>query len=356
MKPFRDRNPLVVGAVGLGVIAAMVATAFGFGRVPFLGGDDPYVANFSEAAGLREGEEVRLAGIRVGQVRSVELEGDHVRVEFVVDGGTQLGDRTSAEIKIKTVLGAHFLSLAPSGKGRMQPGDVIPTDRTTEPFNVIPAVSELTKETQAIDVQQLARSMETLTATFKDSPPEVRAALSGLTRISKTISSRDEELAELMKHSKNITGALADRDRDFTALLRDGDALLKEVKARRDMIHQLLVNTVVLAQQVTALVEENNAALKPALNDLKSVVKVLERNTESLEKSIRLMGPFVRQFTDATGSGNWFDSYVQNLIPVPPAVVQQQENRIDRQEIISTRPLLEDLLAPKGQTSTGGGG
>ncbi|MQA96076.1 MAG: MCE family protein [Streptosporangiales bacterium] len=355
MRPFRERNPLVVGAVGLAVIAALIAVAFSFGRVPFLGGDDAYVAHFSEAAGLREGEEVRLAGIRVGQVRAVELEGDHVRVEFVVDSGTRLGDRTSAEIKIKTILGAHFLSLSPNGPGRLEPGDVIPTSRTTEPFNVIPAVEQLTKEIQAIDVKQLARSMDTLSSTFKDSPPEVRAALSGLTRISKTISSRDDQLRELMEHSKNITGTLADRDRDFTLLLRDGDALLKEVQARRNMIHQLLLNTVMLAQQITALVEENNAALKPALADLKGVVKVLERNTDSLDRSLRLMGPFVRQFTDATGSGNWFDSYVQNLLPVPPAIVQQQENRVERQEILSTRPLLEDLLAPKGETTSGGG-
>src|SRR5512139_945639 len=117
--PFRERNPVVVGAVSLAVIAAMVLAAFRAEDLPLIGGGDTYHAAFSEAGGLKANDEVRIAGVRVGKVQKVDLEGDHVRVEFQVDKGVEFGSTTSAAIKVKTLLGAMYLSLQPGGSGQM---------------------------------------------------------------------------------------------------------------------------------------------------------------------------------------------------------------------------------------------
>lgn len=52
---------------------------------------------------------------------------------------------------------------------------------------------------------------------------------------------------------------LADRNQDFTKLVQDGDKVLQAVQSRRAVIHQLLINTVALSQQVNALIRENES-------------------------------------------------------------------------------------------------
>src|SRR3954454_9808657 len=106
--PFRERNPVVIGAISLAVIAALMTLAFKAGDLPVIGGGDTYYADFSEAGGLKPNDEVRIAGVRVGKVKDIELVGDHVRVEFQVDGVAQFGPETAAHIKVKTILGAMY--------------------------------------------------------------------------------------------------------------------------------------------------------------------------------------------------------------------------------------------------------
>ena len=83
-KPFRERNPVIIGAISLAVIAVMILGAFRAQDLPVIGGGDTYTAAFSEAGGLKTNDPVRIAGVRVGSVESIELEGDHVKVSFRV--------------------------------------------------------------------------------------------------------------------------------------------------------------------------------------------------------------------------------------------------------------------------------
>ena len=78
--PFRERNPVVVGAISLAVVAALILAAFNAQNLPIIGGGDVYYAAFKEAGGLKANDEVRIAGVRVGKVEKVELDGDHVKV------------------------------------------------------------------------------------------------------------------------------------------------------------------------------------------------------------------------------------------------------------------------------------
>src|SRR5687768_12877475 len=111
MKPFRERNPVIIGAVSLAMIAAMIMAAFRAQDLPLIGGGDVYYANFAEAGGLKPNDEVRIAGVRVGKVEAVELEDGQVKVTFRIKTDSQFGDETGAAIKVKTLLGAMFLSL-----------------------------------------------------------------------------------------------------------------------------------------------------------------------------------------------------------------------------------------------------
>lgn len=317
MKPFRERNPVVTGAVGLTLIVAALLGAFQLDRLAALTGR-AYQAAFTDASGLAVGNEVRVAGVRVGKVTAVELARDtrsYVRVRFRVDDdAVRLGDRTGATIRIKTVLGQKYLALAPAGAGRLPEGGQIPLDRTAAPFDVVQAVTGLADTLDKVDTDQLAAAFTTLSETFADTPASVDSALGGLARLSRTVADRDAELRSLLTRAREVTGVLATRDEEFRKLVTDGEALLAEVTRRRDAIHKLLVGTNDLATQLSGLVADNRTELDPALRELREVIAVLQRNRDNLERSIARMAPFVTAFANVVGNGRWFDSYVHGLV------------------------------------------
>ncbi|GAA4000808.1 MCE family protein [Allokutzneria multivorans] len=314
MKPFRERNPVTLGASGLLVIVLGLLAAFFADDLPIIGGGTSYRAHFSEAGGLRDGDEVRVAGVKVGKVTGVELEGDHVLVSFRVSD-TWVGDRTSAAIKIKTLLGQKFLSLDPQGEQEQRPGQAIPRERTIAPYDVTEAFTGLATTITEIDTEQLAKSFRVVSDTFRDTPGEVRGALDGLSALSRTISTRDQQLATLLRNTNQISKTVSDRNAEFEKLLGDGNKLLEEIRKRRDAIKNLLTGTQKLAGELKGLVADNKAQLRPALEQLERVTTMLDRNQESLSKSIQLMAPFVRVFANTLGNGRWFDTYICGLLP-----------------------------------------
>ncbi|MGA8115575.1 MAG: MCE family protein, partial [Actinocatenispora sp.] len=329
MKPFRERNQFVIGAAGLALLAATMLAAFNTDSLPVLSSGDTYSAAFSDASGLQADNEVRIAGVKVGKVTAVDLDQHdgkpQVRVEFRVDNGVSFGRRTEAMIRIKTVLGQKFLGLDPAGPGRMNAGEQIPRSRTSSPFDVVQAVNGLADTVDQIDTKQLAKAFDVLSDTLADTPPNVRGSLTGLSRLSRTVASRDAALRELLRRARGVTGVLADRSEEFKKLLKDGNLLLGEVKQRRAAIHALLVNTDKLAKQLDGLVTDNQKQLNPALKELRGVVGVLQRNRDNLTKTIKNLSPFLDAFTNVLGNGRWFDSYLNALLQpylpgAPPAV------------------------------------
>ncbi|MFI0468757.1 MCE family protein [Saccharopolyspora sp. 5N102] len=316
MTAFSQRDPLKIGIAGLLALVLMFLLALNFERLPFIGGTT-YTAQFTEAAGLRPDSEVRIAGVKVGTVSDVEIEGDHVLVSFRV-GDAWLGDHTTAAIRIKTLLGQKYLALDPQGGEEMSPSEPIPLQRTVSPYDVIEAFSDLSTTVDKIDTGQLAESFRTLSNTFKGTPDEVSGALDGLSQLSRTISSRDEQLEHLLSNTSQVSKTIVDRNADFEKLLADGNLLLQEIRARRDSISGLLDGTRTLSQQLSGLVDDNNAQIGPALQQLDRVTKMLQRNQDNLNRSLEMFAPFTRYFSNVLGNGRWFDTYICGLLP--PAI------------------------------------
>ena len=316
-KPFRERNPVIIGAISLAVIAALVMAAFRAVDLPLIGGGDTYYAAFTETGGLKANDEVRVAGVRVGKVQEVTLDGGHVRVEFTVDRGVDFGRDTGANIKVKTLLGAMYLALVPNGTGQLEEGAEIPTSRTNSPYDVVEAFSGLADTSERIDTDQLATSLDTLASLMESTPEEFQGALRGMSALSQNIAARDEQLNELLGNMQKVSKVLADRNGDLITLMEDGDKLFRALVSRREAVHNLLVATSRLSTELTALVRETRDDLAPALGHLDSVLDMLRKNQENLDNSLRLMAPFYRVFANTLGNGPWFDTYIQNLPPVP---------------------------------------
>ena len=312
MGPFREMNKTVIGGVGLVLILLLVAAAFSADKLPIIGGGTIYQAEFTEAAGLQPNDEVRVAGVKVGKVVGVALKnGDRVLVHFRVKNA-DFGKTSRADIRIKTVLGRKFVMLTPDGPGQLSPNDVIPRSRTSSPYDVSEAFQGLASTVGQIDTTQLEKSFRTLADTFRNTPDEVRASLTGLSRLSRTIASRDQELQTLLRRSSVVTLALSQRDQDLTAFLADSSLILQELHRRREAINSLLVTTTQLSEQLIALVRENRATLAPALTKLHDVVLVLKANEDNIDKAVPRLASFTRIFSNNLGNGRWFDTIIQN--------------------------------------------
>lgn len=318
MKSFRERNPVPIAIIGLLVLALLAVGAFSADRLPILGATT-YSAEFSEAAGLQARDPVYIAGIEVGRVSAVELAGDRVLVSMRIRDAW-IGDRTTASIQIKSLLGAKAVRLDPRGERPMDPGEPIPLARTASPYDVVEALNGLSGTLGEIDIPQLEQSLRTLSDTFRDTPEELRGTLDGLSRLSRTIADRDQEVRHLLAGTHDVSRVLADRNTEFERLLADGNLLLAEVQRRREAIAGLLTGVVALSVQLRGLVADNSAQLRPALEQLDRVAAVLQRNQDNLDRALRLAPVFTSLFTNAVGNGRWFDSYACGLL-VPPTAL-----------------------------------
>lgn len=323
MKSFRSRNPITIGITGLVVIALALLAAVYSDDLPIIGGGTTYQAEFSEAAGIKPSDEVRIAGVKVGKVTDVDLVGASVVVSFKVKDAW-VGDRTRAAIKIKTLLGQKYLALEPDGGAVMDPDRPIPRNRTVAPYDVLEAFRGLAETVDEVDTPQLAKSFEVLSQTFSDTPDNVKGALDGLSALSKTISSRDEQLAQLLGNTAQISSTLADRDAEVAKLLEDGNLLLDEVRKRKAAISSLLDGTKKLSAELKGLVEDNSKQLDPVLAQLDQFTAMLQRNQDDLGKGIEKLAPFVRQFTNTLGNGRWFDNYICGLLPPSVGSINSQ--------------------------------
>lgn len=311
MKPFRERNPVIIGFAGFAVIALLLTAAFRADRLPIIGVGDTYHAEFAEIGGLNDGDEVRVAGVPVGNVRGIELDGDRVRVTFKLDKGTRLGEETGADIRIRTLLGAQFLALTPSGSGRLEKGATIPLERTTPPYDVVEAFSDLSETTDALDTEQISTALDSLAEIAAQTPEEFRGALQGVSDVSRNLAARDQQINDLLVNLKRVTGVLNSRDAELETLIKDSAVLFDAVSQRRDAIHTLLVSTQRISAELIALVEDVEADLSPALNQLETVVTMLERNEAALDEALRILPGFLRVFSNALGNGPWFETYLE---------------------------------------------
>ena len=319
MTPFRERNPVVVGAVGLAVIAALLLFAFNIDKLPYLSGTK-YTAAFCEAGGLKPDDEVRIAGVKVGKVTGVDLDGDHVRVTFRVNRGTEFGKETSASVRIKTVLGQKFLMLEPKGPGQLASGSEIPISRTVAAYDVVEAFSDLATTAENIDTEQL-----------RQGPGHDRHDVRGHARRGPGRGGRPRPA---LAHHRLPRRPAARAARPHRGRLRGARRPQQGVRRRcsptatccsRSSSSAARTSTSCWSTRPSwppsspALVRDNRKDIGPALQNLRNVVVVLRANQDNLDKSIELMAPFVRVFANTLGNGRWFDTYVENLVPVEAA-------------------------------------
>lgn len=320
-RKFRERNLQVIAVVTAALLAVAVFVSLDFGNLPLINGTSTYRADFANAGGLVKGDITTVAGVRVGKVTALRLDGGMVQVTFTVSRGVRLGESTAAAMKVLTPIGQEFLALQPAGPGRLsQP---IPVGRTTIPLTLVGDLSTLTKIGQQTNISQLANSFRATSGTLAPiAKSTVTSALDGLSRLSSILAGRQQQLATLVTSADSVAGVLATNTGALTQLVDQGDLLLKVLEARRAAIRSLLQTSSALGAQITGLFGGNRPQLTSLVDHLDTVSAILAKDGHDLGAAIPVLQAFSRYSANATGSGPYADFTLPTLL-LPDNVIAQ---------------------------------
>ncbi|WP_232232083.1 MCE family protein [Mycobacterium triplex] len=313
MKFFEERNPTIVGLIGVALVATVVVGALQYDKLPFINTDRVYGAYFADSGGLAAGDAVQYSGLRVGQVNSIALDGERVLVKFSVRDDVRLGDRTEAAIKARALLGDKILELTSRGTGTLT--SAIPVDRTTSPYQLPDALGDLSATISGLDTQELSKSLSTLAETFRATPPDLRHAVDGVARLAQTLNSRDEQLRNLLRNASKVTSVLAQRSDAVVRLVADANLLLVQVRAQSAALDHISANISALSQQLRGFIADNRHDFKPALDKLNGVLAILDKRKERVQQAIRYLNAYAMSLGESVASGPFFKAYVANLLP-----------------------------------------
>ena len=333
---FRDRDPKRIGVWSTAAVVVVMGIALNYDRIPYINGMHGATAYVSDAAGLNTGDEVQVAGMEVGTVRALELDGDRVRVRFDIDTDVELGADTSVQIKTDSILGRRALGVFSDGRGELE-DRTVPLDRSSVPYSLTSALEDLSDTVEAMDTDRVDEALTVLAETMEGSSPEVRGAIDGITRLSRTLNERDQAVSELLEKAAGTTDVLGQRSDQINQLMVDGNILFTELDLRRRALSELVVNIDELARQLSGLVQDNEAQLGPALDKLEGVSDLLIRNIDDIDLGLRRIVPYSTALSEAVASGPWFNAFVSNL----------SQGHYQQTILRDLMPLIDDRVQPE---------
>lgn len=298
-----DYNKFWLGVIGLTVIVAMVVVVVVISVLDL--GKTQYSAEFAQAAAIKSGNAVTIAGIPVGEVQDVELAGDHVVVKFTADKNVRLGAETRASIKLTTILGSRYLEVTPVGSGQLS-SKTIRLSHTEVPYDLQKTLAGATSTLAPLDADRIAESVRVMSGSLKGMPDALPRALTNLNSLAGVIQSRRDQLGTLITNADTIAALLHRQKADLGALVLQGNQILGEIATRREAMQRLFDGVTLLADRAhTILADEPQ--LDALINNLREFAKMLADH-DALVRSILQVAPITaRNIANVTGSGNGAD-------------------------------------------------
>lgn len=313
MNKYRGKARIRSGFIGVVLIVLIVAVGLHPQQLLSWATTLRYRAVFTEAGGLEPGNPVKISGVNVGAVTHVALRDGDALVTFTVESSITLGSQTTAHIRTGTVLGQRMLALESAGGSTMPPLACIPVSRTSSPYSLTDAVSDLTTNTANTNTQSVNQALDVLSTTIDQIAPKLGPTFDGLTRLSRSLNSRNDTVRELLRHTADVTGILAQRSQQVNTLILNANDLTGVLVQRREAIVRLLADTSALAQQISGLIAENEKELAPTLDKLNAVTRVLEKNRDNLAKAIPGLAKFESGLSEIVANGPYYVGYIPNL-------------------------------------------
>ena len=327
---FRDTNPYVVGIASVLAIGAFVGFAFMVGLLRLF--EDTYTirAEFPDAAGMRTGDEVRVAGVKAGRVTKLDVDRDNglVVVEMAVSSGVEVSQDATAEIALGTLLGAKYVRLGGPADGPFLediPEDerLIPLERTKSPFDIFELTRIGTRSIQATDNEKLNTFINDLADVTEGRHESIAELVTGLDRVATALNDREAQLRSLIDEADELSTTLAEKDQTLVALVDQSRAILSLLADRREALQASLRGGNSAVTELARLLTENEARLQAILDSLSPTLALLDERQSDLNGVLTFAGP-AQLLQARTGSnGPWADVYIRALGPDVIAVIEE---------------------------------
>lgn len=312
---FTDLDRRSMGVIAICLTTAVCLVVFAVGSLDLLEHRYGVTAVYPDAAGLRNGSMVRLAGVDVGEVTSVVPDHEHgqVVVRFEVDDDVHLGPETTADVALSTLLGGQYIRLGhirggPALDSLPEDERRIPIERTSVPFTVNHTFTRSTEVVQALDTDQLNHLVSEFADIATDSGPRLDRVLSGLEDVARAFNDRQDVVDELLNSSQQLTDTLADKDQTLVRLIDASQVVLDQIDRRRDDLAAVLGEGSSVVRTMSDVLTQRQGELDRILGRLDTLTDIAAEHQQDVNQILAWSGPTYTQVSAITGNGPFIDS------------------------------------------------
>ncbi len=300
------------------ILVTTIATGFlvvTIGNISFAASKE-YKAVFSDATGVTKGDDVRVAGVKVGSVKGVDIV-DRTRalVTFKVDEDQQLTDGTNATIRYRNLVGQRYISLAQGvgGPGVLEEGDTIPLARTNPALDLTVLFNGFKPLFAALSPSDINKLSYEIVTVFQGEGGTLESLLSHTASVTSTLASRDKVIGSLIENLNQVMVTIGNRDAQLSDLLIKLRQFVSGLSDDRQAILGSLDSISALAVQTSGLVTDIRPSLTTDVKQLKNVAGNLDRNKAEIDRALQVLPIKLTKVGRTATYGSFFNFYLCNF-------------------------------------------
>lgn len=351
---------------GLFAAACLVGAAFlvmELGNIDLFEDRSVYEAAMPDAGGLLVNDPVKIAGVEVGKVESIDVERGHAIVRFSVRDDRRLGDGTQIGVRWRNLLGLRFLYVYPDGEGHLEPGHRFEAEQIRTPPDLTAFLGRLTPVMRALDPEVSNIVVEALAESLSGREQEVQSLIASSGSLLNDLADRSEETGRAIEHGAELIDAYADRESELRDLISSFAEVAATVEERNDALVDAVTRIADAELELDRLVAENESDIRGTLAGLDGVGSVLSVNHDELQRIFAYTGTGIVQYHRISRWGQWFNIRVPGLssgeetmatergAEMPPRTDPGADGQWSRPPSSGPSALFERALTP---TATGG--
>ena len=319
-----------------------------------------YRAVFSDASTLQGGDPVRIAGVEVGRVTSVRLQGDRAVVSFKLDHPHTVTSGTSAAIHYANLLGNRYLDLLGTGAGSPLPaGATIGVGRTTPALDLSALFNGFQPLFQALTPSQVNDLTANIISTFQGEGTNIAGLVSKTAELTNNLSDRGQVIDSVVTNLASVAHLVATHDQQLAALIDQFDQLASDLGGQSQLVSSSLASAATATATLSTLVGSIQPSFEQSVTGLTAVTSTLEKDQATLDQLIGAVPGLAAALDRVAGSGTYLKFYLceTTLIADPGLYIGPTNSLLGIQ--LSSAPLLYVALydgimggAPAASTHT----
>lgn len=267
-------------------------------------GGDTYTihARFARAVALYDQSAVLLMGVRVGEVTSIDIDGDGIAVTMEIADDVPLSEKVTAAIVPSSLIGERNVALGPPwqpGAGKLADGDTIPLDRTIIPVEPDEALESVTNLLQSLDPDSVAALLDSGSQALDGNGIIINRTLVELSQLLPYLAEQDDELLALAGDVNVLADAVRSRDQQIGKLLDDFATVTDAVAEERESLKRFFNAIASLSAQGKALLTAYEVTLPDDLDTLATVAFTVQVNSEAVSRALQSINGFKDGVFDA---------------------------------------------------------